>query len=43
MNSVSVTGKKWILRDFDHQHVDYLKNNFSLDEINEKINRVKAK
>ena len=25
------------LRDFDHQHVDYLKNNFSLDEITSKL------
>ena len=28
MNSVSVTGKKWILKKFDMQDVKFIKDNF---------------
>ncbi len=37
MNSVSVTGKNWILKRFDQEKIIYLKNNFSLDEITAKL------
>ena len=37
MNSVSVTGKNWILKKFDQEKILYLKNNFSLDEITAKL------
>ena len=37
MNSVSVTGKNWILKKFDQEKIIYLKNNFSLDEITAKL------
>ncbi len=37
MNSVSVTGKNWILRKFDQEKILYLKENFSLDEITAKL------
>ena len=33
MNSVSVTGKNWILKKFDQEKITYLKDNYSLDEI----------
>ena len=37
MNSVSVTGKNWILKKFDQDKILYLKDNFSLDEIVAKL------
>ena len=37
MNSVSVTGKNWILRKFDQEEIIYLKDNFFLDEITAKL------
>ena len=37
MNSISVTGKKWVLKKFDQEKVFYLKENFSLDEITAKL------
>ena len=37
MNSVSVTGKNWILKKFDQEKIIYLKDNFSLDEITAKL------
>ena len=37
MNSVSVTGKNWILKKFDQEKIVYLKENFSLDEITAKL------
>ena len=37
MNSVSVTGKNWILKKFDQEKILYLKDNFSLDEITAKL------
>ena len=37
MNSVSVTGKNWILKKFDQEKIVYLKDNFSLDEITAKL------
>ncbi len=37
MNSVSVTGKSWILKKFDQEKIVYLKDNFSLDEITAKL------
>ena len=37
MNSVSVTGKNWILKKFDQEKIFYLKDNFSLDEITAKL------
>ena len=46
MNSVSVSGKNWILKKFDQQKISYLKDNFFLDEITAKlldIRRIKDK
>ena len=37
MNSVSVTGKNWILKKFDQEKIVYLKDNFFLDEITAKL------
>ena len=37
MNSVSVTGKNWILKKFDQEKITYLKDNYSLDEITAKL------
>ena len=37
MNSVSVTGKNWILKRFDQEKIVYLKDNFFLDEITAKL------
>ena len=37
MNSVSVTGKNWILKEFDQDKIIYLKDNFSLDEVTSKL------
>ena len=37
MNSLSVSGKNWILRKFNQEKLDYLKENFSLDEITSKL------
>ena len=37
MNSVSVTGKNWIVKKFDQEKIVYLKDNFSLDEITAKL------
>tara|TARA_Y100001970_G_C14216273_1_gene849848 strand:- start:18 stop:1802 length:1785 start_codon:yes stop_codon:yes gene_type:complete len=37
MNSVSVTGKNWILKKYDQEKIIYLKDNFFLDEITAKL------
>jgi len=37
MNSVSVTGKNWILKKFNQEKIIYLKDNFFLDEITAKL------
>ena len=37
MNSVSVTGKNWILKEFNQEKIIFLKDNFSLDEITAKL------
>ena len=37
MNSVSVTGKNWILRKFDQEKIFFLKDNYFLDEITAKL------
>ena len=37
MNSISVTGKNWILKKFDENQIIYLKDNFFLDEITAKL------
>ncbi|OUX45310.1 single-stranded-DNA-specific exonuclease RecJ [bacterium TMED277] len=37
MNSVSVTGKNWILKKIDQEEIIYLKDNFFLDEIIAKL------
>ena len=41
MNSVSVTGKKWILKEYNVQDVTNLKNNFFLEEITAKLIAIK--
>tara|TARA_B110000881_G_scaffold136291_1_gene119999 strand:- start:200 stop:1981 length:1782 start_codon:yes stop_codon:yes gene_type:complete len=42
MNSVSVTGKKWILKKFDMQDVKFIKDNFFLDEVTSKLLSIKS-
>jgi single-stranded-DNA-specific exonuclease len=37
MNSISVTGKNWILKSFNQDEISYLKDNFFLDEITAKL------
>jgi single-stranded-DNA-specific exonuclease len=41
MNSVSVTGKCWLYKKYDSAFIDYLKNNFSLDEITARLLAIK--
>ena len=41
MNSVSVTGKKWIFKEFDNSDIDYLKDNFLLDDLTAKLIAIK--
>ena len=36
MSSLSLSGKNWILRKYNEEHLIYLKENFSLDEITSK-------
>ena len=33
MSSQSVTGKKWVLKDFNIEELNFIKDNFYLDEI----------
>jgi single-stranded-DNA-specific exonuclease len=37
MNTLSLSGKNWILRKYNQDEISYLKNNFSLDEITSKL------
>ena len=37
MNSLSVSGKNWILKKYDEENLNFLKDNFSLDEITSKL------
>ena len=37
MNSVSVTGKEWVIKNFDKNQKNYLKDNFALDDIVAKL------
>ena len=37
MNSLSVSGKNWILKKYDQEYSLSLKENFSLDEITSKL------
>jgi single-stranded-DNA-specific exonuclease len=37
MNSLSVSGKKWILKKFNDEEISYFKENFFLDEITAKL------
>jgi len=41
MKSVSVTGKKWLFKEFNAEDVNYIKENFSLDEIISKLVAIK--
>jgi single-stranded-DNA-specific exonuclease len=41
MNSVSVTGKQWILKNFNQVDLDFIKDNFFLDEITSKLLAIK--
>ena len=41
MRSVSVTGKKWLFKEFNVEDVNYIKENFSLDEIISKLVAIK--
>ena len=37
MNSLSVSGKNWILKKYNQEDVIFMKENFSLDEITSKL------
>ena len=37
MNTLSVSGKNWILKNFIQEDISYLKDNFNLDEITSKL------
>jgi single-stranded-DNA-specific exonuclease len=37
MKTLSISGKNWILRKYNHNEISYLKDNFSLDEITSKL------
>ena len=37
MNSLSVSGKNWILKKYKQEDLTYIKDNFSLDEITSKL------
>ena len=37
MNSLSLSGKSWILKKFNQEDLNFIKDNFSLDEITSKL------
>ena len=37
MNSLSLSGKSWILKQFDQEDLNFIKDNYSLDEITSKL------
>ena len=37
MNSLSISGKNWILRKYNQEHLSFIKDNFFLDEITSKL------
>ena len=37
MNSLSISGKNWILKKYNQEHLTFIKDNFSLDEITSKL------
>ena len=37
MDDLSISGKKWVYKNFDSSYVNFLKENFSLDEITAKL------
>ena len=41
MSSISVTGKRCVYKDFDSNFVDFIKENFFLDEITSKLLAIK--
>ena len=37
MNSLSLSGKSWILKQFNQEDLNFIKDNYSLDEITSKL------
>ena len=37
MNSLSLSGKNWILKKYNQEDLSFMKENFSLDEITSKL------
>ena len=37
MNSISLSGKNWILKKYNQEDLRFIKENFSLDEITSKL------
>ena len=37
MNSLSVSGKNWVFKKYNEENLNFLKENFSLDEITSKL------
>ena len=41
MNEASVTGRKWIYKKFNSKDVDFIKDNFFLDDVTSKLVAIK--
>ena len=37
MNLHSVSGKSWVLKKYNHEDLNFIKENFSLDEVTSKL------
>ena len=37
MNSLSLSGKSWIFKQYNQEYLNFIKDNFSLDEITSKL------
>ena len=37
MNAQSISGKNWILKNYDEEYLNFIKENFNLDEITSKL------
>ena len=40
MNSLSISGKSWIFKQFNQEDLNFIKDNYSLDEITSKLEEV---
>ena len=42
MNSLSISGKNWILRKYNQKDLTFIKDNFFLDEITSKLINIRT-